>query len=200
MVEISAKLVKELRDKTGVGMMDCKKALAETGGDMEKAVIYLREKGLAEAAKRSGRVASEGLVSAYIHPGNRIGVLVEVNCETDFVAKTEDFKNLVHDLALQIAASRPQYISQDDVPAEVITQEKEILRVQALNEGKPEKVVEKMVEGRLQKFFKDACLLEQPFVKNPDVTVQNVLHEVVARVGENIVVRRFSRYELGESI
>jgi elongation factor Ts len=199
-VEISAKLVKELRDKTGVGMMDCKKALAETGGDMEKAVIYLREKGLAEAAKRSGRVASEGLVSAYIHPGNRIGVLVEVNCETDFVAKTEDFKNLVHDLALQIAASRPQYISQDDVPAEVITQEKEILRVQALNEGKPEKVVEKMVEGRLQKFFKDACLLEQPFVKNPDVTVQNVLHEVVARVGENIVVRRFSRYELGESI
>jgi elongation factor Ts len=181
-------------------MMDCKKALAETQGDMEKAVIYLREKGLAEAAKRSGRAASEGLVSAYVHPGNRIGVLVEVNCETDFVAKTEDFRNLVHDLALQIAASRPQYISQNDVPAEVIRQEKEILRAQALNEGKPESVVDKMVEGRLKKFFKESCLLEQPFVKNPELTVQNVLHEVIARVGENIVVRRFSRYELGESI
>jgi elongation factor Ts len=197
-VEISAKLVKELREKTGAGMMDCKKALAETKGDMEKALIHLREKGLAEAAKRSGKAASEGLVSAYIHPGSRIGVLVEVNCETDFVAKTEDFKNLAHDLALQIAASRPQYISQDDVPAEVVKQEKEILRAQALNEGKPENVVDKMVEGRLKKFYRESCLLEQLFVKNPDVTVRNVLHEVIARVGENIVVRRFCRYELGE--
>lgn len=197
-VEIPARLVKELRERTGVGMMDCKKALAETGCDIEKAILFLREKGLASAAKRAGRTASEGLISAYIHPGNRIGVLVEVNCETDFVAKTDDFKNLVHDIALQIAAARPEYISRDDVPAETIEREREILRAQALNEGKPEKVVEKMVEGRLEKFFKESCLLNQQFIKNPDITVQNLLHEAIARIGENIVVRRFSRYELGE--
>ncbi|MEW6173137.1 MAG: translation elongation factor Ts, partial [Bacillota bacterium] len=199
-MEISAKLVKELRERTGVGMMDCKKALAETEGDLEKAIIVLREKGLAEAAKRSGRAASEGLISAYIHPGSRVGVLVEVNCETDFVAKTEDFKNLVHDLTLQIAASRPEYVSREDVPAEVISREKDILRAQAVNEGKPEKVIEKMVEGRIDKFFKESCLLDQPFIKNPDTTVQNLIHEVVARVGENIVIRRFVRYELGERV
>jgi elongation factor Ts len=199
-VEISAKLVKELRERTGAGMMDCKKALTETGGDMEKAILYLREKGLAAAAKRAGRVAKEGLVSAYVHPGSRVGVLVEVNCETDFVAKTEDFKNFVHDIALQIAASRPEYISRDDLPAEVIAREKEILRAQALHEGKPEKVVEKMVEGRIEKFFKETCLLEQPFIKNPDVTVKDLLHEIIGRIGENIVIRRFVRYELGEGV
>ena len=199
MAEVTAKQVKELRERTGAGMMDCKKALTETGGDMEKAIIYLREKGLAEAAKRSGRVASEGVITSYIHPGNRVGVLLEINCETDFVAKTDDFRNLAHDLTLQIAASRPEYVSREDVPEEVIAREKEILRTQAINEGKPEKVVEKMVEGRLEKFFKEACLLDQPFIKNPDVSVQNVLREVIARVGENIVVRRFCRYELGES-
>lgn len=199
-MEISAKLVKELRERTGAGMMDCKKALTETGGDMEKAILYLREKGLAAAAKRAGRVAKEGLVSAYIHPGSRVGVLVEVNCETDFVAKTEDFKNFVHDIALQIAASRPEYISRDDLPAEVIAREKEILRAQALHEGKPEKVVEKMVEGRIEKFFKETCLLEQPFIKNPDVTVKDLLHEIIGRIGENIVIRRFVRYELGEGV
>ncbi|MEW6770678.1 MAG: translation elongation factor Ts [Bacillota bacterium] len=200
MVEISAKLVKELRERTGAGMMDCKKALTETGGDMEKAILYLREKGLAAAAKRAGRVAKEGLVSAYVHPGNRVGVLVEVNCETDFVAKTEDFKSFVHDIALQIAASRPEYISRDDLPAEVVAREKEILRAQALNEGKPERVIEKMVEGRIEKFFKETCLLEQPFIKNPDVTVKDLLHEIIGRIGENIIIRRFVRYELGEGV
>ncbi|MEW6573033.1 MAG: translation elongation factor Ts [Bacillota bacterium] len=197
-MEVPAKLVKELRERTGVGMMDCKKALVEAGCDIEKAIVFLREKGLAAAAKRAGRTASEGLVSAYVHPGNRIGVLVEVNCETDFVAKTDDFQGLVHDIALQIAAARPEYISREDVPPETIEREKEILRVQALNEGKPEKVVEKMVEGRLEKFFKENCLLDQSFIKNPDITVQNLLHEAVARIGENIVIRRFTRYELGE--
>lgn len=200
MVEVSAKLVKELRERTGAGMMDCKKALTETGGDMEKAILYLREKGLAAAAKRAGRVAKEGLVSAYVHPGNRVGVLVEVNCETDFVAKTEDFKSFVHDIALQIAASRPEYISRDDLPAEVVAREKEILRAQALNEGKPERVIEKMVEGRIEKFFKETCLLEQPFIKNPDVTVKDLLHEIIGRIGENIIIRRFVRYELGEGV
>jgi len=179
-------------------MMDCKKALAETGCDIEKAVLFLREKGLAAAAKRAGRTASEGLVSAYIHPGNRIGVLVEVNCETDFVAKTDDFQSLVHDIALQVAAARPEYVSRDSVPAEMIKREKEILRAQALNEGKPEKVVEKMVAGRLEKFFRETCLLDQPFIKNPEITVGNLLHEAIARMGENIVIRRFTRYELGE--
>jgi len=199
-VEVPAKLVKELRERTGVGMMECKKALAETGGDIEKAIVLLRERGLAAAAKRAGRVAAEGMIAAYIHPGNRVGVLVEVNCETDFVAKTDDFKNFVHDVTLQIAASRPEYISREDVPPEVVDREKEILRAQARGEGKPEKVVEKMVEGRLEKFFKEACLLEQPFVKNPDITVKDLLNEVIVRTGENVVIRRFIRYELGEGV
>jgi elongation factor Ts len=199
-VEVPAKLVKELRERTGVGMMECKKALAETGGDIEKAIVLLRERGLAAAAKRAGRVAAEGMIAAYIHPGNRVGVLVEVNCETDFVAKTDDFKNFVHDVTLQIAASRPEYISREDVPPEVIDREREILRAQARAEGKPEKVVEKMVEGRLEKFFKEACLLEQPFVKNPDITVKDLLNEVIVRTGENVVIRRFIRYELGEGV
>ena len=200
MAEIPAKLVKELRERTGAGMMDCKKALTETGGDMEKAIIYLREKGLAAAAKRAGRVAKEGLISAYIHPGNRVGVLVEVNCETDFVAKTDDFKSFVHDVTLQIAAARPECVSRDDLPAEMVAREKEILRAQARGEGKPENVVEKIVEGRMERFFKETCLLEQPFIKNPEITVRDLLNEVVARMGENIVIRRFVRYELGEGI
>lgn len=199
-MEVPAKLVKELRERTGVGMMECKKALAETGGDIEKAIVLLRERGLAAAAKRAGRVAAEGMIAAYIHPGNRVGVLVEVNCETDFVAKTDDFKNFVHDVTLQIAASRPEYISREDVPPEVIDREREILRAQARAEGKPEKVVEKMVEGRLEKFFKEACLLDQSFVKNPDITVKDLLNEVIVRTGENVVIRRFIRYELGEGV
>nr|WP_211204622.1 translation elongation factor Ts [Ammonifex degensii] len=195
-----AKLVKELRERTGAGMMDCKKALMETGGDIEKAIIYLREKGLAAAAKRAGRVAAEGVITAYIHPGNRVGVLVEVNCETDFVARTEEFRQFAHDIALQIAAAKPEYVAREDVPSEVIEREKEILRAQARNEGKPEHVIEKMVEGRLEKFFKEVCLLEQPFIKNPEITVRDLLNELIAKIGENIVIRRFTRYELGEGL
>ncbi|ACX51727.1 translation elongation factor Ts [Ammonifex degensii KC4] len=200
MTEIPAKLVKELRERTGAGMMDCKKALMETGGDIEKAIIYLREKGLAAAAKRAGRVAAEGVITAYIHPGNRVGVLVEVNCETDFVARTEEFRQFAHDIALQIAAAKPEYVAREDVPSEVIEREKEILRAQARNEGKPEHVIEKMVEGRLEKFFKEVCLLEQPFIKNPEITVRDLLNELIAKIGENIVIRRFTRYELGEGL
>ncbi|WP_406678405.1 translation elongation factor Ts [Moorella sp. ACPs] len=197
---ISAADVKELRNRTGAGMMDCKKALEESGGDMEQAIEYLRKKGLATAAKRAGKIASEGLVHAYIHGGGRIGVLIEVNCETDFVAKTDAFKELVHDLAMQVAASRPEYIAREDVPEEVLAKEKEILRAQALNEGKPEKVIDRIVAGRLEKFFQDNCLLEQPFIKDMDRTVQDLINEAVAKLGEKIVVRRFVRYEVGEGI
>jgi len=197
-VEVSAKTVKELRERTGAGMMDCKKALVETGGDIEKAIDYLREKGLAAAAKKAGRVAAQGLVESYIHGGGRIGVLIEVNCETDFVAKTEQFKTLARDLAMQVAAAKPEYVSREQVPPEVIEHEKSILRAQALNEGKPEKIVDKMVEGRLEKFYKETCLLEQPFIKNPDVIVGDVIKEVIATLGENIVVNRFARFEIGE--
>ncbi|MCL6634656.1 MAG: translation elongation factor Ts [Peptococcaceae bacterium] len=199
-MSISASLVKELRERTGAGMMDCKKALAETGGDLEKAADYLREKGLAAAAKKAGRIAAEGLVEAYIHGGGRIGVLVEVNCETDFVAKTEEFRVFARDIAMQIAAAKPEYVRREEVPAEVVAKEREILRAQALNEGKPEKIVDKMVEGRIEKFFKEVCLLEQPFIKNPDITVQQLVTEKIARIGENINIRRFARYELGEGL
>jgi elongation factor Ts len=199
-MSISASLVKELREKTGAGMMDCKKALTETNGDMEKAIEYLREKGLAAAAKKAGRIAAEGIVESYIHGGGRIGVLVEVNCETDFVAKTDEFRQMVKDIAMQIAASRPEYVRREEVPAEVIEKEKEILRAQALNEGKPAHIVDKMVEGRIEKFFKEVCLLEQPFVKNPDQTVQDLVNEKIAKIGENISVRRFVRYEMGEGL
>jgi len=198
--EITAAMVKELRERTGAGMMDCKKALAETGGDLQKAVDSLREKGLAAAAKKAGRVTAEGLVDAYIHPGAKVGVLLEVNCETDFVARTDDFRALVHDLALQVAAARPEYVRREDVPAEAIAREKEILAAQAAAEGKPEKVIQKIVEGRLEKFFKDTCLLEQPFIKNQDVTIAQLLNEHIARLGENITVRRFARFELGEGL
>lgn len=197
---ITAEMVKELRERTGAGMMDCKKALTEKNGDMDKAIEYLREKGLAAAAKKAGRIAAEGTVESYIHGGGRIGVLVEVNCETDFVAKTQGFKDLVKDIAMQIAAAKPEYVNKEEVPAEVLEKERQILRAQALNEGKPEKVVEKMVEGRLEKFYKENCLLEQPFIKDNDITVGQLITSKVAQIGENIKVRRFARYELGEGI
>ncbi|MDK2926574.1 MAG: elongation factor Ts [Bacillota bacterium] len=196
---ITAEMVKALREKTGAGMMDCKRALQETGGDMDKATEYLREKGLAAAAKRAGRTAAEGLVEAYIHLGGKLGVLVEVNCETDFVARTPEFREFVRDIAMQVAAANPQYLAKEDVPAAVLDKEREILRVQALNEGKPEKVVDRIVEGRLEKFYSENCLLEQPFIKDPDRKVHELLTEKIARIGENIVIRRFVRFQLGET-
>ena len=197
---ITAQMVKELRERTSAGMMDCKRALEATNGDMEKAIDELRTKGLAKAAKRAGKVASEGTVISYIHGAGRIGVLVEVNCETDFVAKTEEFKQLAYDIAMQIAAANPQYISREAVPVETMEREKEVLKAQALEEGKPEKVIEKMVEGRLEKFYKENCLLEQQFIKDTDISVQELIHEKIAKMGENISVRRFARYEVGEGI
>lgn len=197
---ITAEMVRELRERTGAGMMDCKKALTNTNGDLEKAIEFLREKGLAAAAKKSGRVAAEGIVESYIHGDGRVGVLVEVNIETDFAAKNEEFKKFVKDIALQIAASNPLYIRREEVPAELIEKEKEILKAQALNEGKPEKIVEKMVEGRIEKFYKEICLLEQPFIKDPDKSIQTLLTEKVALIGENINIRRFVRFERGEGI
>lgn len=200
MAEISASMVKELRERTGAGMMDCKKALSEVNGDMEKAIEFLREKGLAAAAKKAGRIAAEGIVESYIHGGGRIGVLVEINCETDFVAKNEDFRGLARDIAMQIAAAKPEYIRKEEVPAEAIEKEREILRAQALNEGKPEKIIDKMVEGRIEKYYKEVCLLEQPFIKDSDKTVQHVINEIVSKIGEKIDVRRFSRFEMGEGL
>ena len=197
---ISASMVKELRQMTGAGMMDCKRALQETNGDMDKAVELLREKGLAAAAKKAGRIAAEGIVDSYIHMGGKIGVLVEVNCETDFVAKTDEFKAFVRDIAMHIAAANPQYLSKDDVPEDVIAKEKEILKAQALNEGKPEKIAEKIVEGRIEKYFKEVCLLEQPFVKDPDKSIQDYVNEQIATIGEKISIRRFVRYQMGEGL
>ncbi|MDK2984932.1 MAG: elongation factor Ts [Clostridia bacterium] len=197
---VTAAMVKELRQKSGAGMMDCKKALEKNNGDIEKAMEYLREKGLSEAAKKADRVTAEGLVHSYIHGNGKIGVLVEVNCETDFVAKTDEFKELCHDIAMQIAASQPQYVSREEVPEDVLEKERKILRAQALNEGKPENIVEKMVEGRLNKYYKEICLLEQPFVKDPDISVEDLIKQKIAKIGENISVRRFTRYELGEGI
>jgi len=193
-------MVKDLREKTGAGMMDCKKALAETGGDFQKAVDYLRQKGLATAAKRAGRVASEGRIGSYIHAGGKIGVMVEVNCETDFVAKTEDFQGFAKDVAMHIAASNPLYVRREEVPPEVLEREKEIYRAQARDAGKPEKVIEKIVEGKLGKFFGEVCLLEQPFVKDPDITIQDLLNGLIGKVGEKVEIRRFSRFQVGEGI
>lgn len=193
-------MVRELRERTGAGMMDCKKALNESNGDMNKAIEFLREKGLAAAAKKSGRIAAEGIVDAYIHGDGRIGVLLEVNIETDFAAKNEEFKSFVRDVAMQIAAAKPEYIRREEVPAELVEKEKEILKSQALNEGKPEKIVEKMVEGRIDKFYKEICLLEQSFIKDPDKTIQQLLTERIATIGENINIRRFARFEKGEGI
>lgn len=199
-MEITAVMVKELRERTGAGMMDCKNALVQCQGDLEKAIDELRAKGLARAAKKTGRLASEGLVISYIHGGGRIGVLVEVNCETDFVAKTPEYKQLAYDIAMQIAASNPVYIRRDDIPPAALERERQVLRAQALEEGKPEKIIEKMIDGRIEKFFKENCLLEQPFIKDPDKTVEQLIHENIARIGENISVRRFARYEVGEGI
>jgi elongation factor Ts len=195
---ISAKTVKELRDKTNAGMMDCKKALEEASGDLEKAVEILREKGIAKAAKKSGRTTNEGLVASYIHPGDKLGVLVEINCETDFVAKTDDFKGLVHDIAMQIAAANPLVVQRDDIEEEIIEKEKEIYRNQAINEGKPEKILDKIVDGKLEKYYKEVCLLEQPFIRDQDKTITDLLHEAISTLGENITVKRFARYRLGE--
>ncbi|MDP4092545.1 MAG: translation elongation factor Ts [Bacillota bacterium] len=197
---ITAEMVKQLRERTGSGMMDCKKALTETNGDMDKAIEFLREKGLATAAKKAGRIAAEGLVDSYIHGDGRIGVLVEVNIETDFAAKNADFKAFVKDVAMQIAAAKPEYVRKEEVPAEVVEKEKEILKAQALNEGKPEKIIEKMVEGRIEKFYKEICLLEQPFIKDPDKTVGQLMTEKIATIGENINIRRFVRFERGEGL
>ncbi len=198
-MSISAAQVKELKERTGAGMLDCKKALMETDGDIEKAVNLLREKGLSKAAKKAGRIAAEGLIDAYIH-GGRIGVLIEVNSETDFVAKTDEFKRFVRDMAMQVAASNPKYVSREDVPEEEIEKEREILTQQAINEGKPEHIAKKIVEGRLEKFYEQICLLEQPFIKEPSIKVQDLLNEKIAKIGENIKIRRFVRYELGEGL
>lgn len=196
---ISAQLIKELREKTGAGMMDCKKVLVETDGDIDKAIDLLREKGLASAEKKASRIASEGLVASYIHSG-RIGVLVEVNSETDFVAKTDEFKEFVKDIAMQVAASNPEYLCEEDVPQEAIDKEKEVLIQQAINEGKPQNIAEKMVEGRMHKFYERVCLLNQPFIKDPSITVNDLLKNKIAKIGENIKIRRFVRYEVGEGL
>lgn len=199
-MEVTAGMVKELRERTGAGMMDCKKVLVETCGDIEKAIDELRTKGLAKAAKKAGRVASEGVVQSYIHGKGRIGVLVEVNCETDFVGNTDEFRQLAYDIAMQIAAANPAYLCREEVPAADVEHEREIIKAQAREEGKPEKVIEKMVDGRIEKFYKENCLLEQLFIKDQDKTIQQLIHENVAKIGENISVRRFARYELGEGI
>jgi elongation factor Ts len=200
LVAISAADVKSLREKTGAGMLDCKKALEEANGDLTKAGVLLREKGLAAAAKKGDRIATEGVVESYIHAGGRIGVLVEVNCETDFVGKTDQFRSFVKDIAMQIAAANPKFLSREEVSQDELDKEKEILRNQALNEGKPEKIVDKMVEGRMNKYYEENCLLEQVFVKDPDKTIMTLLNEKVAAIGEKISIRRFVRFELGEGL
>ena len=199
-MEITTAMVRELRQVTGAGVLDCRKALQDFGGDLEQAVAALREKGLAAAAKRAGRQASEGRVEAYVHPGNRVAVLLELNCETDFVARTDDFKALAHDLALHIAFAAPRYITRQDVPEEEIEQEKASYRAEALEEGKPERIVGRIVEGRLEKFYRQVCLMEQSFVRDEDKAVQELITDAIAKLGENVVMRRFVRYKLGESV
>ncbi|MFQ6041448.1 MAG: translation elongation factor Ts [Candidatus Poribacteria bacterium] len=199
-MEITAAMVKELRGKTGAGVMDCKKALSETNGDMEDAIRWLREKGIKASERRADRVASEGVVASYIHAGNKVGVLLELNCESDFVARNEEFQRLAKDIAMQVAATNPQYINKEDVPEDVIEREKSILRNQAINEGKPEKIVEKIVDGRLNRFYSENCLIEQPFIRDDNQTVGQLVKEKIAKFGENIVVRRFTRYLLGQEI
>lgn len=197
---VDAKAVKELRERTGAGMLDCKKALEEANNDITKAAELLREKGLSAAANKAGRIATEGVVESYIHAGGRIGVLVEINCETDFVGKTDSFKDFARDIAMQIAAANPRYVRREEVPQEDVEKEKEILKAQALNEGKPEKIIEKMVEGRIGKYYEEYCLLEQTFVKDPDKTISQLLNEKISTIGENISIRRFARFELGEGL
>ena len=198
MAEISAKLVKELRERTGAGMMDCKEALVASGGDMAEAVDFLRKKGLATAQKRAGRATSEGTLAAYIHMGGKLGVMVEVNSETDFVAQNDQLQEFAKNIAMHIAASNPLGIRPEDVPPEVVAKEREIYAVQAKETGKPEKVVEKIVEGKLKKFFEDNCLLQQRYVRNPDITVGDLLNELIAKIGENISIRRFVRFQVGD--
>ena len=197
-MEVNANVVKELREKTGAGIMDCKKALTETGGNLEEAVDYLRKKGLAAAAKRADRIAADGAVGAYVHPGGKIGVLVELNCETDFVARTTEFQTLLKDIAMQVAAANPRFVRREDVSTAEFEKEKVIYRQQALESGKPEKVVEKIVEGKMERFYSEVCLLEQPFIKDPDRKVADILNDAAARLRENIQIRRFARYNLGE--
>ncbi len=197
-MSISAATVKELREKTGVGMMECKKALVETNGDMEAAEKLLRKKGMAVAAKKSGRATGEGAVSSYIHTGGKIGVLVEINCETDFAARNDDFQGLVRDVAMHVAAAGPRFVSREEVTDDMLAEEREIARDAAIKAGKPEKVVDKIVEGKMEKYYSEHCLLEQPYVKDPDVTVGQLVTDAIARIGENIQVRRFSRFVLGE--
>ena len=200
MAEISAAVVKELRERTGAGIVDCKQALSECDGDMDKATEYLRKKGLASAAKRAGRIASEGLIESYVHLGGRIGVLLEVNCETDFVAKNPEFKTLCHDLTMQIAAANPQWVNKEDVPADAVAKEKEIAEAKARQEGKPDKVIPKIAEGAVTKWMKDVVLLEQPFVKDPSKNVDTLVKELSSKIGEKIAIRRFVRYEVGEGL
>jgi elongation factor Ts len=199
-MSISAEEVKKLRDKTGAGMMDCKKALTETNGDIEKAIDYLRKKGIASAAKRSGREANEGIVMSYIHPGSRLGVLLELNCETDFVAKTDDFKDLAKDIAMQIAAANPVAVNREDVSTEALDKEMDIFRAQAQNEGKPEAVIEKIVTGKIEKYYQEVVLLEQAFVKETSKSVKEHILEISGKLGENMTVRRFVRFQLGEEL
>jgi elongation factor Ts len=199
-MEVSANAVKELRERTGAGMMDCKKALAETAGDLQKAVDYLRQKGLAAAAKKADRVATDGAVAAYVHPGGKIGVLVEINCETDFVGRTAEFQTLLKDIAMQVAAANPRYVRREEIPAEELEREKMIYRQQALDSGKPEKIVEKIVEGKMERYYSEVCLLEQAFIKDQDKKVVDIVNEAIARLGEKIQIRRFARYHLGEGV
>lgn len=197
-MEITATMVKELREATGAGVLDCRKALEAAGGDMQKAALILREKGMIAAAKKAGRETREGRVEGYVHPGNRVGVLVEVNCETDFVARTASFQELAHELALHVAFANPRYVTAEDVPAEVLEAEKAKFRQEALSEGKPEAVTERIVEGRLKKFYEENCLMEQPYVRDDKMRVRELVQQAIAQFGENIVVRRFARFELGE--
>jgi len=199
-VEISASMVKDLREKTGAGMMDCKKALSESGGNFEKAVDYLRQKGLATAAKRAGRIASEGRIGSYVHAGGKIGVMVEINCETDFVAKTDDFQVFAKDIAMHIAASNPLFIRREEVTSDILERERGIYRAQARETGKPEKIIDKIIDGKLEKFYGEVCLLEQPFVKDPDLSVQDLLNGLIGKLGEKVEIRRFNRFQVGEGL
>lgn len=197
-MEISALLVKDLREKTGAGMMECKKALEACGGDLEKSIVYLRERGMAAAQKKAARMAKEGLITSYIHAGGKLGVLVEINCETDFVARNDNFKDLTKDIAMQVAAVKPQYIRREDVPADILTREKEIYLSQAKATGKPEKVLDKIVEGKLEKFYEEVCLYDQPFIKDPNLKIKDLVNQAISKIGENIQIRRFARFQLGE--
>lgn len=199
-MEITAELVKKLREKTGVGLMDCKEALKQAAGDMEKAIEYLREKGLAKLQKRMGKIASEGVIASYIHTGGKVGTMVEVNCETDFVANTKEFQEFAKDIAMQITASSPLYVKREDVPEEAKEKEKNIYRKQAIESGKPEKIIDKIADGKMEKFYQEVCLIEQPFIKNQDITVKELMEELIVKMGEKILVNRFVRFQLGETV